>query len=67
MHGVAVGLGMDGDGGDAHLLAGAVNAKGDLATVGDEDFLEHRSRRYSMTTRGSPNSTGWAFDDQDLR
>ena len=58
VHGLGVGLGVDGDRGDAHLLARAVNAQRDLAAVGDEDFFEHA--RYSITTRGSPNSTGWA-------
>ena len=37
-----VGLGVDGDGGDAHLAAVAHDAAGDLAAVGDEDLLEHR-------------------------
>ena len=41
MHGVGVGGGMDRDGGDAHFLAGAVDAKRDLAAIGDEDFFEH--------------------------
>jgi hypothetical protein len=34
----AVGVGVDGDGGDAELAAGADDAEGDLAAVGDEDF-----------------------------
>jgi len=37
----AVGLGIDGDGGDAQLLAGADDADGDLPPVGDQDLLEH--------------------------
>jgi hypothetical protein len=41
MHGVGVGGGMHGDRLDAELLAGAQHAKGDLAAVGDQDFLEH--------------------------
>ena len=41
MHGVGVGGGMDGDGADAHLAAGAVDAERDLAAVGDQDFFEH--------------------------
>jgi len=37
---------------DAHLAAGALNAQGDFATIGDEDFFEHdgcwlRFRRYA--------------------
>ena len=39
--GVGVGLGMDGDGLDAELAAGAQDAQGDLAAVGNEDLLEH--------------------------
>ena len=42
MHGVGVGGRMHRDGGDAHLLAGAMDAQRDLAAIGDEDFLEHR-------------------------
>ena len=41
VHGVGVGGGVDGDGGDAELAACALNTDGDLAAVGDEDFLEH--------------------------
>jgi hypothetical protein len=60
MHGVGVGGGMHRDGRDAQLLAGAQHAQRDLAAVGDEDLLEHgRVPPYSITTSGSPNSTGW--------
>ena len=38
---VAVGLGVDGDGGDAELVERADDADGDLATVGDQDLGEH--------------------------
>ncbi|HEX7166286.1 MAG TPA: biotin--[acetyl-CoA-carboxylase] ligase [Acidimicrobiales bacterium] len=34
-------MGVDGDGGDAELTAGAHDAHGDLAPVGDEDLPEH--------------------------
>ena len=43
------------DGRDAEFLGGAQDAKGDLAAVGDEDLVEHR---YSITSSGSPYSTG---------
>ena len=36
----AVGVGVDGDGGDAHLVERARDANGDLAAVGDEDLAE---------------------------
>ena len=42
MHGVGVRRGMHGDGGDAELLAGAFDAKGDLSPVGDQNLVEHR-------------------------
>src|SRR5690606_4305541 len=58
-HGAAVGLGVNGDGGDSHLLACAVDAQRDLAPVGDQDLGEHGAQA-SSTTRASPNSTGWA-------
>ena len=37
----AVGIAIDGDGRDAHLAAGSRDPDGDLAAIGDEDFLEH--------------------------
>ncbi len=40
---VAVGLRIHGDGLDPEILAGADDAHGDLAAIGDEDFLEHIS------------------------
>ena len=39
---VAVGLGVDGDRGDAELLEGADDANRYFAAVRDEDLLEHR-------------------------
>src|SRR5215469_16822048 len=54
VHRLAVGGGMNRHGGDAHLLAGADDAKRDFAAVGDEDFFEHQV----MTQRVWPNSTG---------
>ena len=41
VHGVGVGLGVDGDGADVELLARADDADGDFAAVSDQDFLEH--------------------------
>jgi len=43
MQGVAVGVGIDGDGGDAELFRRPDDAAGDLAAIGDEDLLEHFS------------------------
>ncbi|MNX99952.1 hypothetical protein D3C86_1324300 [compost metagenome] len=59
-HGAAVGLGVHGDGGDAHLLARPVDAQGDFAAVGDQDLGEHDGSQASSRTRASPYSTGWA-------
>ena len=42
MQRAGVGVGMDGDGGDAHAPRGADDAAGDLAAVGDQDLVEHR-------------------------
>ena len=42
MHGVAVGIGIDGDRRDPHLPRRPDDAAGDLAAIGDQDFLEHR-------------------------
>ena len=48
---VRVGLGVDGHGRDAELAAGADDAHGDLAAVGDEDLLEHRAEAYQFASR----------------
>jgi len=40
---VGVHLGVNGNGVDAQFLAGAQNAQGDLAAVGDQDFAQHGS------------------------
>ena len=45
--GVAVGLGIDDDGLDAHLAAGALDPQRDLAAIGDQDLLEHAGRRFT--------------------
>ena len=45
---LGVGLGVHGDGRDAELAAGADDAHGDLAPVGDEDLVEHRAEAYQF-------------------
>ncbi len=45
----AIGVGIDGDGGEAQLTAGAQNAQGDFATIGDENFAKHRIQGYRVT------------------
>jgi hypothetical protein len=40
-HGASIGFGMDRDRGNAHFLARPMDAEGDLAAIGDEDFVEH--------------------------
>ena len=39
---VPIGIGIDGDGLDAHLARSLDDAAGDLATVGDQNFFEHK-------------------------
>ena len=39
---LAVHFGVHGNGGNSHVAAGADDAHGDLAAVGDQDFVEHR-------------------------
>jgi hypothetical protein len=51
---------MHGDGLDAQLAAGAQDAQGDLAAVGDDDLFR-AWRGYSMMNSGWPNSTGSPF------
>ena len=50
MFGVAVGIGIDGDGGDAHLLRRGDHPAGDLAAVGDEYLLERLGGHTSSTS-----------------
>jgi len=40
MHGVAVGFGMNGHSGDAHLFTRAVNPQGNFAAIGNQNFFE---------------------------
>ena len=42
--GVVIGFGVNGESTDAEVFAGADDAEGDLAAVGDEDFVEHEGR-----------------------
>ena len=42
VQGIAVGVRIDGDRGDPHPLGGLHHPAGDLAAVGDEDFVEHQ-------------------------
>ncbi len=39
---IAIGIGIDGDGLDAHFARSLDDAAGDLATVGDQNFFEHK-------------------------
>jgi len=41
MHGIAVGIGIDGDGSDAHPARRLDDAASDLAAIGDQDLGEH--------------------------
>jgi hypothetical protein len=38
---IAVGFGIDGNGQDAHLAGGLDDAASNLATIGNQNFLEH--------------------------
>ena len=56
MHGVGVGGRVHGDGGDAELLARALDAQRDLSSVGDQDLVEH-----SLRAVGSKGSRQWGI------
>ena len=45
MQGVAILVGVDGDGGDARVAGGADDAHGDLAAVRDQDLGDFRHGR----------------------
>jgi hypothetical protein len=49
VHRVLVGLGIHGDGLDAHLAGGLDDAAGDLAAVGNQDFLEHERLAFELS------------------
>ena len=56
MHRLGIRRGVHRDGANAKLHAGALNPQSDLATIGDQYFLEQAG--YSNTTSTSPYSTG---------
>ena len=59
----AVGIGVDGDGGDAHFAQRADDAHGDLAAVGDQDLAETSKRHDSEKPLGracAPENTAVA-------
>ncbi|MCY1297429.1 hypothetical protein D9M70_468680 [compost metagenome] len=60
VHQLTVGRGVHRHRLDAQLLAGAQDAQGDLATVGDQDFFQHRrlSAVQTMVNSGWSYSTG---------
>src|SRR5690606_14081347 len=64
VHGIGVRERVDGNGLDAQFLAGAQDAQGDFAAIGDQNLGEHALPAfvYSMTRRGSPYSTGEASE-----
>ena len=47
----AVGVGIDGDGGDAHAAGGADDAAGNFAAICDQDFREWRSHPAGLSCR----------------
>ena len=55
--GVVIGFGVDGESADAEVFAGADDAEGDLAAVGDEDFVEHE-RKWEAGKLGFPAGVG---------
>ncbi|MNG01334.1 hypothetical protein D3C84_843080 [compost metagenome] len=64
VHQLFVGLGVNGDGLDAHLFAGTQNPQGDLTAVGDQNFFQLRSHQrlsavQTMVNSGWSYSTGW--------
>ncbi len=61
VHGGGVGLGIDGDGFDAHAPRGARDAAGDLAAIGDEEGAYHPRGgclRHHHHIRNTPNFVG---------
>src|SRR6185369_4863631 len=70
--GVGVGLGIDGDGADAHAAGGFDHSTSDLPAVGDQNLVEHGdysasqlgwrlSRKAAMPSRASGVARRWAM------
>jgi hypothetical protein len=51
MHRIAIRIGIDSDGRDAHLPGRLDDTAGNLASVGDQDFLEHQAASPSASFR----------------
>src|SRR5581483_1803845 len=65
---VAVRLGVDGDGLDAHLLERPHDANGDLAPVGDKDLGEHgREGYWGASRREKPGARITAMTELEVR
>ena len=58
VHGIDVRLGIDGDGFDAEFAAGADDAEGDFAAIGDQDALEHEGSLLVFSGQFSGKKTG---------
>ena len=56
---VAVGFGIDGDGGNAQFLAGANHPQGDFAAVGNQNFAEHHGRKITPGGYFFFSPAGW--------
>ena len=56
MQGVAIGVGIDGDGADAEALQGTDDAARDLAAIGDQHRIEHRRQLSQAGARLSRNA-----------
>src|SRR5690606_4206091 len=56
---VAIGVGIDGNGGDAELLRRFDDPAGDLAAIGDEDFLEHQLPEILSCVFVSKSEASW--------
>ena len=64
-----IGVRIDRDSGDAHAPRGADDAAGDLAAVGDQDFIEHRHRLPALLNRArrAASSAGCSRARAELR
>ena len=60
MHRIGVSGRMHRDGRNAQLAASPLDTQGDLAAIGDKDFLK-QGEPYSTIIKSSPNSTGELF------
>jgi hypothetical protein len=67
VHGIDIGLRVNGDGFDIEFFAGADDAEGDFTTVGDEDFFKHGEMSGGLRAKGVESEAEWQKGDESAK